>query len=88
MSFPLHTHLFLGILAGWLNRHHQAVVEYLKTENEILKCQLDGRRPRLTDDEPRRLALKGKALGRKTLAAVACIVTLDTILASNAGLLR
>ena len=81
MSFPLPTHLFLGILAGWLNRHQQAVVEYLKTENEILKCQLDGRRPRLTDGERRRLALKGKALGRKALAAVACIVTPDTILA-------
>lgn len=38
------------------------MIEYLKTENEILKCQLDGRRPRLTDGERRRLAVKGKAL--------------------------
>ena len=33
MSFSLPTHLFLGILAGWLNRHQQAVIEYLKTKH-------------------------------------------------------
>ncbi len=81
MSLSLPPHLFLGILAGWLNRRQQAVIEYLKTENEILKFQLDGRRPRLTDGDRRRLATKGKALGRKAVAAVACIVTPDTILA-------
>jgi putative transposase len=75
------THLFLGILAGWLNRHQQSVIEYLQTENEILKRQLNGRRPRLTDYDRRRLAIKGKELGRKALAAVAGIVTPDTIMA-------
>lgn len=75
------TNLFLGILAGWLNRHQQSVIDYLKTENEILKRQLNGRRPRLTDNDRRCLAIKGKELGRKTLAAVAGIVTPDTILA-------
>ncbi len=34
-------HLFLGILAGWLNRHQQAVIDYLKTENDILKRHLN-----------------------------------------------
>lgn len=53
MSFRLPTHVVLGILAGWLNRHQQAVIEYLRTENEILKRQLDGRRPRLTDGDRR-----------------------------------
>jgi hypothetical protein len=75
------TYLLLGIFAGWLNRHQQAIIEYLRTENEILKRQLHGRRPRLTDGERRLLAVKGKALGRKVLEAVACIVTPDTILA-------
>src|SRR5688572_3738389 len=41
------------------------MIEYLKTENEILKSQLKGRRLRLTDDQRRRLATKGRALGRK-----------------------
>ena len=75
------THLFLGILAGWLNRHQQSVIEYLKTENEILKRQLNGRRLRLTDYDRRRLAIKGKELGRRVLEAVAGIVTPDTIMA-------
>jgi transposase InsO family protein len=75
------TYLLLGILAGWLNRQQQAVIDYLRAENEILKRQLKGRRPRLTDDERRRLAVKGKALGRKVLNEIACIVTPDTILA-------
>jgi transposase InsO family protein len=38
------------------------------------------RRLRLTDDQRRRLAVKGKVLGRRQLAAVAGIVTPDTIL--------
>ena len=75
------TFLWLGILSGWLNRNQQAEIEYLRTENEILKMQLTGRRPRLTNDERRRLAVKGRVLGRKVLATVACIVTPDTILA-------
>jgi hypothetical protein len=64
------THLLLGIFAGWLNRHRQAIIEYLRSENEILKRQLNGRRPRLTDEERRLLAVKRKALGRKVLEAV------------------
>ena len=74
-------HFLVVVFAGWLNRQQQAVVEYLKTENEILKSQLIGRRLRLTDEQRRRLAVKGRALGRKLLAEVACIVTPDTILA-------
>src|SRR4030095_2204924 len=58
-----------------------AAIEYLKAENEIMKSQIKGRRLRLRDEERRRLAVKGRALGRKVLAEVACIVTPDTILA-------
>ena len=35
---------------------------------------------KLTDAQPRRLAIKGKAIGRKRLGEVASIVTPDTIL--------
>lgn len=80
MPSGLPTYLLLGILAGWLNRQQQAVIEYLRTENEILKRQLGRRRLRLTDDERRRLAVKGKALGRKMLDSVARVVTPETIL--------
>ena len=29
--------ILLMMLAGWVNRHQQAVIEYLRTENKILK---------------------------------------------------
>jgi hypothetical protein len=77
----LPTYFLMVIFAGWLNRQQQAVINYLKTENEILKSQLKGRRLRLSHEDRRRLAEKGRALGRKLLAEVACIVTPETILA-------
>ena len=77
----LHPWQFLLItVAGWINRHQQDVIDYLVEENRVLKGQLRGRRLRLTDDERRRLAVKGKALGRNVLEAVATIVTPDTIM--------
>ncbi len=68
------------MFAGWVNREQQAVIDYLKEENAILRGQMGGRRLRLNDDQRRRLAVKGKALGRKVLSEVAGIVTPDTIL--------
>ena len=79
MSVPMY--FLVVVFAGWLNRQQQAVIEYLKAENEILKSQLRGRRPRLTDGERRRLAVKGKAIGRKLLTELACLVTPEMILA-------
>ena len=73
--------LLVITLAGWINRHQQKVIDYLVEENRILKGQLRGKRVRLTDDERRRLAVKGKAIGRRALDEVASIVTPDTILA-------
>ena len=73
--------LLLVSLAGWVNRHQQDVITYIQEENRILKGKLKGKRIRFTDDERRRLAVKGKALGRKILHEVASIVTPDTILA-------
>ena len=67
-------------VSGWLNRYQQRILDYVKEENRILKEQLGGRRPRLTDDQRRRLAVKGQALGRKILTEYASLVTPDTIL--------
>ena len=72
--------VLLVTLAGWINRHQQHVIEYLMAENRVLKGQLTGRRLRLTDDERRRLAAKGRRLGRRLLRQVATLVTPDTIL--------
>ncbi len=76
--FPLQ--LLLVSFAGWVNRHQAQVIEYLVEENRVLKQQLGGRHLRLTDDQRRRLAAKGKILGRRILARIATIVTPDTIL--------
>ena len=76
--YPLQ--VLLVTLAGWVNRHQQHVIEYLMEENRVLKGQLKGRRLRLTDDQRRRLAAKGRRLGRRVLRQVATIVTPDTIL--------
>jgi hypothetical protein len=55
-------------------------VEYLITENRILREKLGKQRILLNDDQRRRLAVKGKILGRKMLEQLATIVTPDTIL--------
>src|SRR6516225_6250456 len=65
----------------WINRSQQEAIEYLPAENQILAEQLRGKRLRLTDEQRRKLAIRGKALGRKLLGEVATIVTPDTILA-------
>jgi hypothetical protein len=72
--------MLLVTLAGWVNRHQQQVIEYLLEENRVLKEQVKGRCLRLTDDQRRRLAAKGRRLGRRVLRQVATIVTPDTIL--------
>jgi putative transposase len=66
--------------AGWMNQHQQQVIEYLVEENRVLREQLGGRRLRFNDDQRRRLAAKGKQLGRKLLAQIATIVTPETLL--------
>src|SRR5204863_9242665 len=68
------------VLAGWVNRQQQAVIEYLLEENRVLRAAHGRRRLRLTDDQRRRLAVKGKALGRRRLGGIVGIVTPDTIL--------
>jgi putative transposase len=70
----------LLLFSGWVNRHQQAVIEYLLEENRVLLAVNGARRLHLTDDQRRRLAVKGCVLGRRHLAAVAGIVTPDTIL--------
>jgi putative transposase len=46
----------------------------------VLREQLKGKRIRFTDDQRRRLAAKGKALGRKVLGEVCTLVTPETLL--------
>ncbi|MCP3869181.1 MAG: DUF3365 domain-containing protein [Gammaproteobacteria bacterium] len=78
MTNVLHPFQLLVIaLAGWLNRHQQAVIDYLIEENRVLKDQLDGQRLRFTDEQRIRLAVKAKALGRRALDEIETLVTPD-----------
>ena len=63
-----------------MNRQQQEVIEYLQTENQILKEKLGNKRILLNDDQRRRLAVKGKVLGRKRLEEFGTLFTPDTIL--------
>jgi len=61
MSFVLRPwQLFLVALAGWINRQQQNMIEYLITENQVLKEKLGKKRILLSDDQRRRLAVKGR----------------------------
>ena len=48
--------LLVAVLAGWINEHQHAAIDYLREENRVLKEQLGKKRLRLTDDQRRRLA--------------------------------
>lgn len=73
-------HFIVAMVAGWLHREQQAVIGYLREENKVLREQLGSRRLRLSDAQRRRLARKGKPLGRRGLQALDCIVSPATIL--------
>ena len=60
-----HVQFLLLVLAGWVNRQQQDVIDYLQEENRVLRAGLRGKRLRLSDDERRRLAVKAQALGRE-----------------------
>ncbi|MHC4061141.1 MAG: integrase core domain-containing protein [Planctomycetota bacterium] len=68
------------MLAGWINRHQQDVIEYLKTENKILREKLGRKRILLNDEQRKKLAVLGKRLGRKVLLEACCAFSPDTIL--------
>ena len=73
-------HLLVVILAGWINRHQQAVIEFQGAQIQVLMEKLGRKRILLTDARRRRLAVKGKSLGRKALREITTIVTPETIL--------
>jgi transposase len=79
-ALPLPLQFLAAWLAVWLGRVLQQQVDYLKAENRALKEKLGGRRLQFDDATRRRLAVLGKAMGRKALAEVATIATPETIM--------
>ncbi|TWT54783.1 Integrase core domain protein [Rubripirellula amarantea] len=63
-----------------MGKQQQELIDYLFTENAVLREKLGGGRIVLNDDQRRRLAVKGKVLGRKRLSEIRTLFTPDTIL--------
>jgi hypothetical protein len=76
LSHPLQ--FLLVALAGWINQQQREVIEYLQTENRVLREQLGPRRLRFTDDQrirlptDRREAVASTRRGPITLVAKRC----------------
>ena len=62
--------ILVAAMAGWISRQQDAVIEYLREENRVLKQQLGRKRDRLTDAQRRRLAVRGKAIGRRASTTI------------------
>ncbi|MCZ6836479.1 MAG: integrase core domain-containing protein [Planctomycetota bacterium] len=72
--------MLLLAIAGWLNEGQRGRIEFLQEQVRVLQELQGGKRLRLNDDQRRRLAAKGKRLGRRILRELGTIVTPDTIL--------
>src|ERR1051326_6749341 len=75
-----HIQILFLMIAGWVNRHQQAIIEYLQEENRILLEHLGGKPGRFTDAQRIRLARKAKPIGRGKLLGLGTIVPPDTLL--------
>ena len=72
--------MLIMMFAGWVNEHQRTIIAYLQEENRVLR-ELHGRKGlRFNNDQRRRLAAKGKALGRRVLREIGTLVSPDTIL--------
>jgi hypothetical protein len=69
---------FLVAVAGWMNRQQQQVIEYLRTENSILREKLGHKRIILNDSQKRRLAAAAMKLGRDLLRQFGTLFLPDT----------
>jgi transposase InsO family protein len=72
--------VLIAMIAGWINRHQQQVIDYLLEENRTLHAKRGGKRIRFTDAERRRLAALAFPIGRKRLQSLATLATPDTLM--------
>jgi hypothetical protein len=64
---------FLLLFSGWVNRHQQAVIDYLLEENRVLRAAHGPRRLRLTDDQRRRFRVREVAMGCRCSLALSAV---------------
>ena len=65
---PHALHFLVLALAGWVNRHQEDRIDYLREEHRVLREHLGPRPLRLTDAQRRRLAVRGQKLGRRIVS--------------------
>ncbi len=68
------------LISAWVNQRQQRIIEFQNAQIQALLNKLGKKRVLLTDEQRRLLAVKGKAIGRKSLMDLTTIVTPDTIL--------
>ena len=68
------------VMSGWVKRRQLIVIEFLQTENRMLKERLCGKRIRFTDVERALLARYAKTVGRKALLELDTIVSPNTLM--------
>ena len=76
---PLLAYLLM-IVSGWVHQRQLIVIEYLQTENRLLRARLSRKRIRFSDAERVLLARKAKAVGRTALLALDTVVSPDTLM--------
>ncbi len=84
-SFPVR--MMLVAIAGLLLEEQRRRIAFLEEQIRVLMEVNGDRRLRLSDDQRRRLAVKGKRLGRAALRELGTIVTPDTILRGHRELI-
>ena len=67
------------MLAGWLNRQQQDVIEYQREEISVLLEQNGGKPKAFTDSQRRRLAEKAASIGKQELEELAQLARPDTL---------
>jgi len=72
--------VLIAMIASWINRHQQQIIDYLLEENHTLHAKLGGKHLRFTDTERRRLAALAFPIGRKRLKSLATLATPDTLM--------
>jgi len=73
----------VNLVAGWVNRHQQAVIEYLTEERQILIEQLGGKQKAFNNSQRIRLTQKAKKLGRRESTYTALKMAIPRSLSSS-----
>jgi transposase InsO family protein len=76
-------HFIVVAIAGWMNRQQQQVIEYLRTENQVLREKLGHKRIILNESQKVRLATAAAKLGKDLLRQFGTLFSPATLLRWN-----